>query len=92
MVLHSRHGGVIAGDAPIVSNVELKDTGVILKVTPRVYDSGLITLDIEQEVSSVVKATTSGIDFPTIRQRSMKTSVVVQDSKALALGGLIQEK
>jgi general secretion pathway protein D len=84
--------GVAAGDAPIVSNVELKDTGVILKVTPRVNDSGLVTLDIEQEVSSVVKTTTSGIDSPTIRQRSMKTSVVVQDSEALALGGLIQEK
>jgi general secretion pathway protein D len=51
-----------------------------------------VTLDIEQEVSSVVKTTTSGIDSPTIRQRSMKTSVVVQDSEALALGGLIQEK
>jgi general secretion pathway protein D len=83
---------VTAGDAPIVTNVELKDTGVILKVTPRVNDSGLVTLDIEQEVSSVVKTTTSGIDSPTIRQRKMKTSVVVQDSEALALGGLIQER
>jgi general secretion pathway protein D len=83
---------VSAGDAPIVTNVELKDTGVILKVTPRVNDSGLVTLDIEQEVSSVVKTTTSGIDSPTIRQRKMKTSVVVQDSEALALGGLIQER
>ena len=72
--------------------MELKDTDVILKVTPRVNDSGLVTLDIEQEVSSVVKTTTSGIDSPTIRQRKMKTSVVVQDSEALALGGLIQEK
>ena len=84
--------GTATGDAPIVNNVELKDTGVILKVTPRVYDSGLVTLDIEQAVSSVVKTTTSGIDSPTIRQRKMKTSVVVQDSEALALGGLIQEK
>jgi general secretion pathway protein D len=83
---------VSAGDAPIVTNVELKDTGVILKVTPRVNDGGLVTLDIEQEVSSVVKTTTSGIDSPTIRQRKMKTSVVVQDSEALALGGLIQER
>ena len=83
---------VTAGDAPIVTNVELKDTGLILKVTPRVNDSGLVTLDIEQEVSSVVKTTTSGIDSPTIRQRKMTTSVVVNDNEALALGGLIQEK
>jgi general secretion pathway protein D len=83
---------VTAADAPIVTNIELKDTGLILKVTPRVNDSGLVTLDIEQEVSSVVKTTTSGIDSPTIRQRKMKTSVVVNDSEALALGGLIQER
>ena len=55
-------------------------------------DSGVVTLDIEQEVSSVVKTTTSGIDSPTIRQRKMTTSVVVNDNEALALGGLIQEK
>ncbi len=84
--------GTASGDAPIVSNVELKDTGVILKLPPRVNDSGVVTLDIEQEVSSVVKTTTSGIDSPTIRQRKMKTSVVVNDNEALALGGLIQEK
>lgn len=51
-----------------------------------------VFVDIEQEVSSVVRTTTSGIDSPTIRQRKMKTSVVVNDSEALALGGLIQER
>ena len=84
--------GTTTTDAPIVNNVELKDTGVILSVTPRVNDSGRVILDIEQEVSSVVKTTTSGIDSPTIRQRRIKTSVVVTDGEALALGGMIQEK
>jgi general secretion pathway protein D len=84
--------GTSTGDAPIVNNVELKDTGVILSVTPRVNDSGRVILDIEQEVSSVVKTTTSGIDSPTIRQRKIKTSVVVTDGEALALGGMIQER
>jgi general secretion pathway protein D len=83
---------VTAADAPIVTDIALKDTGLILRVTPRVNDSGLVTLDIEQEVSSVVKTTTSGIDSPTIRQRKLTTSVVVSDSEALALGGLIQER
>jgi general secretion pathway protein D len=84
--------GVIAPGAPVVNTVELKDTGVILNVTPRVNDSGRVILDIEQEVSSVVKTTTSGIDSPTIRQRKVKTSVVLTDGDALALGGLIQER
>jgi general secretion pathway protein D len=84
--------GVTAGDAPIVNNVELKDTGVILNVTPRVNDSGRVILDVSQEVSDVVKTTSSGINSPTIRQRKIKTSVVVTDGEALALGGLIQER
>ena len=84
--------GTSTTDAPIVNNVELKDTGVILSVTPRVNDSGRVILDVEQEVSSVVETTTSGIDSPTIRQRKIKTSVVVTDGEALALGGLIQER
>jgi general secretion pathway protein D len=84
--------GTAAADAPIVNAVELKDTGVILKVTPRVNDSGRVILDIEQEVSSVVKTTTSGIDSPTIRQRKISTSVVLSDGEAMALGGLIQER
>jgi general secretion pathway protein D len=84
--------GVTTSGAPIVNNVDLKDTGVILSVTPRINDSGRVILKIRQEVSSVVKTTTSGIDSPTIRQRKIDTSVVVQDGEALALGGLIQEK
>jgi general secretion pathway protein D len=49
-------------------------------------------LDIQQEVSSVVKTTSSGIDSPTIQQRKLSTRVVVNDGESLALGGLIQEK
>ncbi len=81
-----------APGAPLVSTVEMKDTGVILHVTPRVNDSGLVTLDIEQEVSNVVKTLTSGIDSPTIRQRRIKTSVAVSDDETIALGGLIQDR
>ncbi len=81
-----------APDAPIVNTVEFRDTGVILKVTPQVSDGGRVTLDIEQEVSTVVPTTTSGIDSPTIRQRRIQTTVVVHDGESLALGGLIQER
>jgi general secretion pathway protein D len=72
--------------------VELKDTGVILNVTPRVNDSGRVTLEIKQEVSDVVETTTSGIDSPTIRQRKVATTVAVNNGDTLALGGLIQER
>lgn len=79
-------------DAPTVNTIELRDTGVILKVTPRVNASGLVSLDIEQEVSDVVPTTTSGIDSPTIQQRRILSSVAVQSGETVALGGLIRDR
>ncbi len=78
--------------APVVNSIEFKDTGVILSVTPRVNAGGLVMIDIEQEVSSVVSTTTSGIDSPTIQQRRIISTVAVRSGETVALGGLIQEK
>ena len=78
-------------NAPIVNTISFRDTGIILRVKPRVSSTGRVVLDIEQEVSTVANTTTSGIDSPTISQRKIKTRVVVQDGRTLALGGLIQD-
>ncbi|GEP03107.1 type II secretion system protein GspD [Methylobacterium oxalidis] len=82
----------LAAGAPILNQIELKDTGVILSVTPRVNKNGLVVLDINQEVSDVVPTTSSAINSPTIRQRRVATSVAVNDGHSLAIGGLVQEK
>ncbi len=78
-------------DAPIVTNVEYRDTGVILNVKPRIGAGGRVILDITQEVSDVANTNTSGIDSPTIRQRLISTTVALVDGATLALGGLVQE-
>ncbi|WP_167561200.1 type II secretion system secretin GspD [Bradyrhizobium sp. AS23.2] len=81
----------VTAQTAIVNSITMQDTGVILSVTPRINESGRVQLDIEQEVSSVVKTTTSNIDSPTIQQRKVKTTVVVSDGEVLALGGMIQD-
>jgi general secretion pathway protein D len=80
---------VVAANAPVVSNVEYKDTGVILSVTPRVNASGLVVLDISQEVSEVVPTTSSSLNSPTIRQRRVNSSIAVYSGMDIVLGGLI---
>jgi len=75
--------------APVVNSVQYEDTGVILKLTPRVNRGGTVLLDITQEVSDVSPTTSSGIDSPTIHQRKINSSVSVQDGETIALGGLI---
>jgi general secretion pathway protein D len=79
-------------DAPIVNTIELRDTGVILEVTPRVNASGLVVMDIIQEVSDVIETTTSSIDSPTIQQRLIQSTVAVQSGMTVALGGLIRDR
>lgn len=75
------------------STVQYRDTGVILKVTPRINASGLVTTEIVQEVSSVgPRSNTGGIDSPTFQQRRFSTTVTVPDRQVIALGGLIQDQ
>ncbi len=79
-------------DAPIVNSIQFQDTGVILEVTPHVNASGLVVLDVLQEVSNVVATTSSGIDAPTIQQRAINSTVAVQTGETIALGGLIRDR
>lgn len=87
----SSQGTAIAG-APVINSIQMKDTGIILNVTPRVNAGGMMVLDINQEVSSVVPTTTSNIDSPTIRQRRITSSVTIGNGMELVLGGLIQKE
>ena len=83
---------VITSDAPVVNSVDYRDTGIILKVTPRVNSSGYVLLDMAQEVSDVVPAgSSSTIDSPTFSTRRIATSIAVQDGEVIALGGLIRD-
>ncbi|MGI9383226.1 MAG: type II secretion system protein GspD, partial [Methyloligellaceae bacterium] len=78
-------------NAPVVNSIEYRDTGVVLEITPRVNASGLVVLDIIQEVSDVIPTDTSEIDSPTIQQRRIETTVAVQSGETVALGGLIRD-
>src|SRR5262249_46638536 len=84
--------GSIDGSLPVTNEVDYRDTGVILNVTPRVNDSGLVLLDISQEVSDVSTTTSSAINSPTIAERKIASSIAVQDGQTIALGGLIRDK
>jgi len=81
----------ITPGAPIVNSIQMRDTGVILEVTPRVSENGNVTLSITQEVSDVTQTKSSGIDSPTIQRRRIQTVVSTRDGNTVALGGLIRE-
>ncbi len=78
-----------------VTSTSYVSTGVITQVTPRVNSGGLVTLDVQQEVSAVLptNATTSGssINSPTFSDRAVKSRIVVQDGQTVGLAGLITD-
>jgi general secretion pathway protein D len=82
---------VVTANSAIVNSVEYQQTGVILAVTPKINSGGLVTLDINQQVSQVVNTTTSSIDSPTFQQRQVSSKVIAQDGETISLAGMIQD-
>ena len=80
----------LTGGASLVNTIEYRDTGVTLDVRPRVNASGLVTLEISQEISSVIATTTSTINSPTIQQRLISSTVAINNQETVVLGGLIR--
>ncbi len=79
-------------DAPIVTEVQFRDTGTLLTVTPRINAGGQVTMEISQEVSlpGTVPAVGGGGNV-SIAQRTITSSVIVQSGQTVVLGGLILE-
>jgi general secretion pathway protein D len=81
----------LTGTAPTVNQIQYRKTGVTLTVTPRVNDSGLVTMEISQEVSDAVVTTTSTLDSPTIQTREIESVVAINSGETIVLGGLIRD-
>ena len=80
-------------DSPIVSEVQYRDTGTLLQVTPRINEGGMVTLEISQEVSNPgAEAAVGGGGNVAISQRTIESTVVVHDGQSVVLGGLIRER
>jgi general secretion pathway protein D len=82
---------VLTANNTVVSTIDYKNTGIILRVLPRASATGNIVLDIEQEISSVAAGTAPGSLTPTISQRRVKSSISVLSGQTVLLAGLISE-
>ncbi|MCL2026264.1 MAG: hypothetical protein FWG92_05610, partial [Leptospirales bacterium] len=72
---------------------EYKPVGIKLKITPHITNKDRITLDLYQEINSVIGQTTiiEGNPIPpTLGKRDIRTKVSVPEGKTIVVGGLIQ--
>ncbi len=76
----------------ITSTVQYQDIGIILKVKPQINDSGLVSLELSQEVSSIGdNVTIGGQEYASINKTEATTNLVAQDGETIIIGGLIRE-
>lgn len=80
----------VGGTSQYNNDIQYRDTGIILTVTPHINEDGIINLEIQQEISQV-GGTSATLDLPRFTNREVKTSAVVRDGSALILGGIIQD-
>ena len=72
------------------SNYEYKDVGVTLKVTPQINQENVVSLRVYVEVIKLKNEDVAlATNTPTTFKRTAQTTVIVQDSNTLVLGGII---
>jgi len=85
-------GAQSGGSSLFANTISNRKTGVTLSITPRVNPSGVVTLEVNQEVSTpTAPPTGASIQSPSFSQRTISTQVTVQDGDMIAIGGIISE-
>jgi len=84
--------GQQTGTTVTFQQVQYRDTGIILTVTPHIGENDFVTLEIKQEVSNAETTTTGVSDSPTFSTRKAGTSLVIKSGHTVSLGGIIEQR
>ncbi|MCC6912273.1 MAG: hypothetical protein IT566_01115 [Rhodospirillaceae bacterium] len=83
--------GQVQGNTSILQSIQYRDTGVILNVQPVINSNRRVELTVSQQVSSAQANDLSGVQSPLIINRSLQTTLSLNDGETVLLGGMIQE-
>jgi len=73
-----------------VGNIQYRDVGIELLLTPQINNDGIVNLVITQKLSSVDSGGGGVEGNPIFNNQEITTTVVVRDGENVVLGGLIQ--
>lgn len=84
------NSGGAATSSPF-QTIERKNVGITLKIKPQINEGNAIKMEIEQKVDSLSPSAVAGAADLITNTRSIRTNVMVDDGKVIALGGLITD-
>ena len=73
----------------VLQEVEFKDVGITLTVTPTIQEGGVVQIVVDQELSEVTSFF-SGI--PVVDSRHLLTQFLIEDRHTVVFGGLMQDR
>jgi general secretion pathway protein D len=82
---------VLSASNTVVNTIDYHDTGIILRIMPRISPNGSILLNVEQEISEVSPTSSTGTLTPTFSTRKVKSSISVVSGQTVLLAGLISD-
>lgn len=80
------------GQVVVTQEIASRDVGVTLEVTPRISPANVVSLDIDQQISSANLSQTVAGANPVVSQRSLRSQVNIRSGDTVLLGGMIQER
>jgi general secretion pathway protein D len=77
----------------VQTNIQYRNTGVILSVTPHINEYGLVSMDVNQEFSEQAEAVpiSEGDARPSFFKRTVNTTLTVRTGQTIVIGGLMKE-
>jgi general secretion pathway protein D len=84
-------GGVVGGNTSILQSIQYRNTGIILNINPTINSNRRVELTVSQEVSDAQQNNISGVQSPLIINRSLTTTLSLDDGQTALLGGMISE-
>lgn len=73
-------------------SIKYRDTGISLSVTPRINDSGLVKMQVVQEITDLLAETFGDTGSPSFFKRSATTNVITMDGQSIVIAGLIKNR
>lgn len=73
-------------------SIKYRDTGISLSVTPRINDSGLVKMQVVQEITDLLEKKFGDTGSPSFFKRSATTNVITMDGQSIVIAGLIKNR
>jgi len=83
--------GSVGGAINPFQTIQREQVGVKLTITPQINEGDSLLLKISQEISNIAQSAEGAVDLIT-NQRTIETTVIVEDGEIIVLGGLLEDQ